>query len=285
MKKKSKILILLILLINLFLIQIFAQEHNDYLPHGGSPENTIVIINPLLNHSKYIGNYYKNIRNIPDQNIFYMDPYASNYDNFNSTNLDALLGTMENLGIEDHIDYIIVSTVPYQSSQYRISSQSYVTSTCSPMYHMSISSVYTTPLIKSRIFANTTIYERNHYSQFSFSASPSAFDNSFNWSWGTNSTVGDRYFIGALLGYTGSSGNTIQEIISMINRSVAVDGTRPEGTFYFIRTNDVARSGPRDWLFSGVSEYINNLSGNSEYLNSNATPGITLPMADMIFWG
>jgi hypothetical protein len=46
-----------------------------------------------------------------------------------------------------------------------------------------------------------------------------------------------------MLGYTGSQGNSVAEILAMIDRSVAVDGTRPTGTFYFMNnTADGARN-------------------------------------------
>ena len=95
----------------------------SFPPHGGSPENTIVLIDPTLNVSKYIGNYYKNARKIPERNIIYMDPSATNYDNFNSTNIDGLLGTLSNLNISDHIDYIVIASVAPNSAQYYMSSQ------------------------------------------------------------------------------------------------------------------------------------------------------------------
>ncbi len=53
-----------------------------------------------------------------------------------------------------------------------------------------------------------------------------------------------HYFIGALLGYTGLRGNTPEELIAMIDRSIAADGSHPNGTFYFMETSDSARSGP-----------------------------------------
>jgi hypothetical protein len=52
----------------------------------------------------------------------------------------------------------------------------------------------------------------------------------------------------------------------MIDRSVAVDGTLPAGTFYFMHTNDPARSGPRDGGFPGAVAAILGLGGNAQLL-------------------
>lgn len=265
--EKREIILFLIVLVFIFNIgtTLAGIDESSMPPHGGSPENTVVIINPTLNISKYIANYYISVRKIPEKNIIYMDPYATSYDNFNSTNIRALTGMLDNNNISDHIDYIIISSIPPNTSQGGISSQSYVTSGCVQAHTMSISTAYSTMLIKSVIFAVVDATKTNDYdSQDSYD--PIAFDNSFNWSNGNKSTAGERYFISSLLGYTGPYGNTPSEIIAMINRSVLVDGTMPNGTFYFVKTTDVDRSGPRDEYYYDLANLIKSDGGNAENL-------------------
>ena len=57
--------------------------------------------------------------------------------------------------------------------------------------------------------------------------------------------------------------STVGDIIDLIDRSVAVDGTRPAGTFYFMETTDSARSDPRDGLFDGAVTAIQALGGDA----------------------
>ncbi|MEE8106027.1 MAG: hypothetical protein V3T86_10880 [Planctomycetota bacterium] len=49
----------------------------------------------------------------------------------------------------------------------------------------------------------------------------------------------DRYFLSVMLGHTGVRGNSVPEILAGLRRSVAADGTEPEGRVYFALNNDV----------------------------------------------
>jgi len=56
-----------------------------------------------------------------------------------------------------------------------------------------------------------------------------------------------------MLGYTGTNGNTQAEIVACLRRGLESDGTRPEGTVYYLsgRTNQV-RAVIRRWQFPGA---------------------------------
>jgi len=51
-----------------------------------------------------------------------------------------------------------------------------------------------------------------------------------------------------MLGYTGKRGNTVQTIIRCLEKGAASDGTAPEGTVYFV-TSDNVRSECRQWQY------------------------------------
>src|ERR1043166_1180405 len=74
---------------------------------AGSGENVLLIINPDSPSSRYIGNYYKNARNIPDANVIYWKTNTG-YSDFANQSLDALFGMLANRGIADHVDYVII---------------------------------------------------------------------------------------------------------------------------------------------------------------------------------
>jgi len=84
-----------------------------------------------------------------------------------------------------------------------------------------------------------------------------------------------RYFLGAMLGYTGERGNTPDDLIAMIDRSVAVDGTFPTGTFYYMETTDAARSDQRDGLFDAAVAQIEALGGQAVHLMGILPPAGT----------
>jgi len=230
---------------------------------GGTPEEALLVIDPTRTDSMYVGNYYMYVRDVPPLNALYMDPTADDYaTGFAPDNIDALLGTIANLGIRDHCDYIIL---PPAASFY-VSAPDLITDTCYPVSRFSLSSCYTLALIKKRILRGMPSTRPNRY--YSGDYVPLAFDSEILWKDGYPSTTGNghHYFIGAYLGYTGQRGNTLEEIIAMIDRSVAVDGTRPLGTFYYMETTDPARSGPRDPHFDEAIAQILALGGQAEHL-------------------
>ena len=61
-----------------------------------------------------------------------------------------------------------------------------------------------------------------------------------------------------MLGVTHGRGNTVDEVLTYLRRSVAADGTRPNGTIYFMWNKDV-RSSTRDKCFRAVAAQINAL--------------------------
>jgi len=54
------------------------------------------------------------------------------------------------------------------------------------------------------------------------------------------------------LGYTGPRGNTAAEVLAMLERGTAADGTSPDGTVYFVTGDDV-RSKAREWQFASAA--------------------------------
>jgi hypothetical protein len=65
-----------------------------------------------------------------------------------------------------------------------------------------------------------------------------------------------------MLGVTQGRGNTVDEVISYLRRSTAADGTRPQGTIYFMWNKDI-RSATRDQCFETVAAQINAIPGGA----------------------
>lgn len=76
--------------------------------------------------------------------------------------------------------------------------------------------------------------------------------------WGTNgmpvaADAGIPYLICSMLGVVGETGgNTVDEILASLSRSVAADGSGSDGTFYFMRNGDV-RSKTREWAMEDAA--------------------------------
>lgn len=229
---------------------------------GGSAENALLIVDPSSADSMLIGNSYRFARDIPESNVVYIDPTASSYDEFIARNAAAIRGLLAGRGIADHIDYIVIAN-PRQCT---LPAEGIVWDGCWPVTKFSLSGAYSTLPLAESIRAGVSSNTANHYA----SLNPVVeFSANTGWSQGqpTSADPAPRYFIGAVLGYSGPIGNTTTETLALIARSVAADGTRPPGTFYFMRTADNMRSSPRHGYFPGTIADIQALGGQAVQLN------------------
>lgn len=230
---------------------------------GGTAENALLIIDPTNADSLYIGNYYKNARNIPDANVLYINPTNTNYVVWTVNHVDMLFGSLANKGVEDHVDYVVLNP----GAPFYISASSIITDGCSPVSRFALASCYTMAFISTEVRSGgLTSQTPNRY--YLASDTPQGFDSGTSWLNGVpdSGSSARRYFIGAMLGYSGDRGNTLDETIQMIDRSVAAEGTHPGGTFYYMQTTDPARSGPRDPLFPSAVASITGLGGAAQHL-------------------
>jgi len=236
---------------------------------GGGPESTLLIIDPSNPDSLYIGNTYKTLRGIPDRNVLYLDPTAINYASFVDFNQSALLGTLSDRLLDDHIDTILISA----TDSFYISASGYISDGCASVNRFALPSAYTMSHISDDIFGGLSSSERNQYAGTDDQAL--AFDSTILWYNGQPDDDPERakqYFIGMQLGYTGELGNTVPEILDMIDRSASVDGTFPLGTFYLMETTDGARSGPRHDTYDSVVASIIALGGQAEHRCCSVLP-------------
>lgn len=228
---------------------------------GGDGENVLLIINPRDKDSMLIGNYYRIRRDIPERNVLYLVPASTDYPQFAQENVNGVFGALANRQLDDHIDFIVVTP----GNNFFMSAPNLVNDSCSPVTRFSTGSAFTMSFITDSVLAgNNQVTRSNRY--YSSGDAPLAFDSNTSWYFGSPSDrpEAERYFIGAMLGYTGERGNTVTEILDMIDRSVSADGTHPAGTFYFMKTNDANRSGPRDGFYPYVASAIQALGGQAE---------------------
>ncbi|MFN0134047.1 MAG: GC-type dockerin domain-anchored protein [Phycisphaerales bacterium] len=260
---------------------------------GGSPENVLILINPASADSMHLGNYYKNARNIPDRNVLYIVPTPQSYAIFAADNgaLDGLFGQLRNVKLDDHIDYIVVA----DPGSFNLAASGLVNDSCSPLTRFSTSSIYTLAFQESPILPgpNPVSYPNQFFSNTV--GAPLALDSNTSYLFGTPSTAqgSRRYFVGALLGYTGERGNTLGEIFTMIDRSVAADGTRPAGKFYYMNTTDPLRNlrscasqggCASPTVYNGAVAWLLANGGNGEVINGITPAGRNDILGVMTGW-
>jgi hypothetical protein len=232
------------------------------LAHAGSgPENALVIIDPGLPESLYLGHRYVAARGIPARNVLYLRPDAETFAKLVDFQGRVVTGTLEARGIVDHIDQVILAP----TRQFYVPAVGLVTvpkSGCPvPVNRFAISMAYgllpQAPEILAGAYQNAGDFDGGSHSgnpyyggRFRGRASALAFDAGQGWRDGSPDEGGSRLLLGSLLGWTGERGNTVAEIDALIDRSLRADGTRPEGSFYFMNTPDQTRSRGRlnnDW--------------------------------------
>ncbi|MGD9688185.1 MAG: TIGR03790 family protein [Phycisphaerales bacterium] len=199
---------------------------------GGTPENILLIIDPTVPASLHIGAYYKQARQIPDSHVLYMRSEAASYAEFRDQIQQAFSGTLAHRGIASKIDYVVLAP----TDVFFVPAPNLITDSCWPVARFSITSAYTFTQFSSSIVPNTSFSAPNAF--YSLSDAPTSFSSTQGYINGVPNASGSarRFYIASLLGYTGPFGNSTQQLMSMIDRSAAVDGTRPAGRFYYMNT-------------------------------------------------
>jgi len=234
----------------------------------GQAHEAMILVNPNSSESLHISNYYASARGVPQSGLSYFDPSPSDFNDFTASRVPALLGSIANARNEDSIDYVILTP----DAPFRMSAAGFVSDGCSPVNQFSLTGAYTMTRYVGVVQGGTNSLLSNGY--FDADGEARGFDNAITYTGGEpmlGSQTGKPY-IGAALGYTGNLGNTRSEILSLIDRSVAADGTFPAGTFYFLQTSDVARSAPRHGLYTAAANAITAAGGSAIRTNGPLLP-------------
>ena len=228
---------------------------------AGGPENAILLVDPSRPESLYVANYYRAARNIPPGNFIYLNPNAADFAVFANVHAKAVFGELDKRRLDDHADFMIAAS----PASFFINETDTVSDGCFAVTRFSVSGAFTNAFNTTEILAGIASTSSNRY--FSTTTTAIAFDSATSWSGGNpaGGVNSRRYFIGAMLGYSGFQGNTLAETLALIDRSAAADGAHPPGTFYYEQTTDGARSGPRHNTFPVAVQAIVDLGGQAEH--------------------
>jgi len=207
---------------------------------GGTPENILIIADPTTNEGLHVANYYLAARDIPGVNVLYLDPQASDYQQFAAQKGAGFLGTLTNRRIADHIDYVLLMP----GSTFFVNDGGLLSGQCFEPKKLSMGTAFGSSTFADDLLDGASVAFPNGYfgpnDEVIFFDSETKYQNGFP----TDAPSGQRQFIGGMLGFTSNdNGNTLEEVLDLIDRSVAVDGTFPAGTFYFMdNVSDPARN-------------------------------------------
>ena len=236
---------------------------------GGAAERAVLIVDPANPESLYVANYYQAARGLPGANVVYLAPGASDYQELAAVNVEGFLGELANRRLEDHADYVVLPS----GGSFYLPAPGLVRDGCFTVNRFAAPTGYALAHLRATILAGTFSSTPNRYAANTYT--PHWFDGTVAWRAGEPSTdpVATRYLVPAMLGYTGLRGNTLEEVLAMIDRSVAVDGTHPAGTFYYMETSDPNRSGPRDPWYPGAVSQMASAGGSAQHLFGNLPTG------------
>jgi hypothetical protein len=258
---------------------------------GGTSENALLIIDPTDANSLYVGNYYKNARNLPDSNVLYMRAAAPGYSAFVSTIQAGFWGTLTQRGIRDHVDYVVLAPL----NVFAVAApNSNISNVCqgNPLTEFSITAAFELAQMSTAVIWNplSATAANSPFGGTTSGAYPSgnpalAFHAQQGYVSGVPSSASNAQslYISSLLGYTQRPvGNSVSDLTRMIDRSVAADGTKPAGTFYFMNNMaDAARNsracgsftcGTTPFDYDSTAASIVSLGGSAQVLSGVLPP-------------
>jgi uncharacterized protein (TIGR03790 family) len=246
---------------------------------GGGPENVFLVVNANSEGSKTIANHYISLRQIPAQNVLYLDwkgTPTTGALTFRDKILLPILRAVDARHLTEQIDYIVYSSdFPWKIELQEMSPGFQYPKELSPQASIT-GATYLTPhvLASNPAIASPDINwyvpgpTKPNISQCQSLANvPSrAFRSRYIWDKDgkktSDSSQGQRYLLSTMLGITYVRGNSVDEILNYLQRSAMADGTRPNGNIYFMWNKDV-RSSTRDKCFQAIADQINAAGGRA----------------------
>ena len=242
---------------------------------GGGPENVLLVVNANSDSSKQIANHYIELRKIPPANVVYIDWKGNleigSAENLRTKILTPVLEAMKSRDLTSHIDYIVYSSdFPWRVELAPVYPDHKFTKPFDPQASIT-GATYLLPLLMAKDPA--VVMPVNWYVPGPPGVNEArctnlanvksrGFHSRYLWDPAGDKTEdaqkGQRFLLSTMLGVTQGRGNTVEEVISYLRRSAAADGTRPNGTIYFMWNKDI-RSATRDKCFDAVAAQINSL--------------------------
>jgi uncharacterized protein (TIGR03790 family) len=227
---------------------------------GGGPENVLVVVNENSESSLSIANHYIALRRIPATNVVYLpwkgDLEKTDVATFRSQILEPVLAAIRRRNLAPQIDYVIYSSdFPWSIDL----SGDFKDGAKLPPQLKPTASLNGATYLHQFVAAKSRAILSMSSNQYVQRPSPTthatrsiAFLSSDRWAFGgKKSETGASYMLSTMLGVTSGRGNTVKEVISYLDDSAAADGSRPSGTIYYMKNNNV-RSTTREWAFAGA---------------------------------
>lgn len=218
------------------------------LSAGGGPENVLLVVNPRSWASLTVANHYAALRAIPRVNVLYLD-YAGplseiDVGRYRREILEPVLRALQERQIGDHIDYVVFSS----DFPLCINASDEFAALKLPPPHVPVGSLTGLTYLWSDVAAHRPDFvglNANRYVRPVETRPGVAATHGFRgwYGWGDDGALleagGRHYLLSTMLAYTSWNGNSVPEAIHYLTTAAAADGTRPQGTIYYLKSADV----------------------------------------------
>ncbi len=224
---------------------------------GGGSENVMLVVNSNSLNSKTIANHYIALRNLPASNVVYIDwrggLEAAQGIYFSQQILEPTIKAISERGLASQIDYVVYScdfpsrinlTSLMPDFQFGMATKPEASCTGATFlwqYVRDKNPAILLPVVNFYVSPNDS-GNIERCQQLSKTESR-GFHARYFWapdgSRTTDPAKGQSYLLSTMLGVTTGRGNTVDEILAYLKRSVEADGTQPRGKFYYMRNNNI----------------------------------------------
>ena len=267
---------------------------------GGGPENVLLVVNPNSRSSLTIANHYARLRNIPDSNMLFVPwdkaTQTADIQTFRKRILLPVIEAIHKRRLAGQIDYIVYSSdfpwgisLDNDTRQFaeQLRKQALAEKKKSngdkkgkvpkaedlwPKQLTPTGSLNGLTYLWQPVLAGVAGYFNPHSNLYACEPGKDRGDREsagfrssrmFGKDGKIVSSEGQRYFLSVVLGVTAGRGNSVDEVLDYLRRSESADGTRPDGTIYFVENGDI-RSQARHWMFPSAVSALDKLGVDGE---------------------
>ncbi len=258
---------------------------------GGGPENVFLVVNSADQNSLAIANHFVELRKIPVGSVFYIDlpsaPHEIPVDRFREQILGPTLDEIQRRNLQRQIDYIIYSSGFPEAINYK-SDMTAANRRSSDSRMPPVGSITGMTYLHELVMEKDVTYMDKRPNVYAANVLPQSdgFSAGFRARYGLDSfgkrvdknSKGQHFQLSMVLGCVrGPKNNTLFEVFRYLNNGVKGDATSPDGTFYFVRNNDI-RSRVRHGFFPDVIQELKDLGVNAEEIEGQRNERDSLPL-------
>lgn len=244
-------------------LALFAATAGAKIFAGGGGENLLLIVNPSDEPSLRIADAYVRARNIPTNNIVYIDPTNGkgvtlwmSDSTFTSLYTATLPGIIAARGLTNQIDYIGTLGQPHFITG---SSPSYIVGFNAALNHLTQLQKGFSPIYvlyrQSEIVQNVPPSGNTIPWNYVRGSNPAIYHSQLWIAPGAGPETASQWYMSGEIGYSGLRGVPTDRMIQALERTAKGDGTNPSGTIYFEDSQEV-RSAARSSYWPGVQAYL-----------------------------